>query len=265
MGEPVDLAPGRLQTLLRGPRYGRSLRVLAETASTNDDARADAVAGAPDGHIVVADCQSAGRGSHGRTWASPAGSDLYLSIVARPAMPLAELPPLTLAVGLGVSDAVLRTLDVDDGLVPEVKWPNDVWLRGRKCAGILIEASSLGEVAGPVVIGIGLNVNRMQWPDELRSTATSLRAERAGGEPLDRGRVLALLLEEVERWVDIFTARGGAAIASALDDRLALRGRRVQCGAVNGTLVGIAASGAVRIATDRRIEELVAGRLELAE
>jgi BirA family biotin operon repressor/biotin-[acetyl-CoA-carboxylase] ligase len=265
MDAPADLAPIRLQTLLRGRRYGRSMRVLSETASTNDDARTDALAGAPDGHVVVADFQRAGRGSHGRVWTSPAGGDLYLSIVARPAMPLAELPPLTLAVGLGVADAVLRTFDVDEGLVPEVKWPNDVWLRGRKCAGILIEASSTGEIAGPVVIGIGLNVNRLEWPDELRSTATSLRAERAAGTPLDRGRVLALLLDEVERWVDVFSLRGGAAIASALDSRLALRGQRVRCGTVVGTLAGIAPSGAVRIATDDAMRELVAGRLELVE
>ena len=265
MDAPADLAPNRLQTLLLGRRYGRSLRVLAETASTNDDARADALAGAPDGHVVVADFQSAGRGSHGRVWTSPAGSDLYLSIVERPAMPLAELPPLTLAVGLGVADAVLRTFDVDAGIVPEVKWPNDVWLRGRKCAGILIEASSTGEIAGPVVIGIGLNVNRLEWPDELRSTATSLRAERAAGTPLDRGRVLALLLKEVERCVDVFALHGGAAIASALDSRLALRGQRVRCGAITGKLAGVAPSGAVRIATDQGMQELVAGRLERAE
>jgi BirA family biotin operon repressor/biotin-[acetyl-CoA-carboxylase] ligase len=262
---PTDLAQENVEALLRTRSYGRSLRVLSETASTNDDARADAAAGAPNGHVVVADSQSAGRGSHGRVWSSPGGSDLYLSIVARLSTPLSELPPLTLAVGLGVADAVVRTLEVRDPHEPQVKWPNDVWLRGKKCAGILVEASSVGAAAGPVVIGIGLNVNRLQWPEDVRLAATSLRAERVSGAPLDRAQVLAVLLAEVERWVDVFLQRGGEAIASALQPRLALRGRQVRCGTVNGVLVGVAGSGAVRIATEAGLRELVAGRLELDE
>src|SRR5689334_18189002 len=102
----AEIAAERVLPQLRTVRYGRSLRVLATTDSTNDDAHEDAARGALDGHVVVADAQRSGRGSHGRTWASPAGTDLYLSIVARPELSLNELPPLTLAVGLAVAEAV---------------------------------------------------------------------------------------------------------------------------------------------------------------
>jgi BirA family biotin operon repressor/biotin-[acetyl-CoA-carboxylase] ligase len=259
---PPDLDPDRLLRELRTQRFGRSLRVLPLTDSTNDDARRDALSGAPDGHVVVADGQRAGRGSHGRVWTSPAGSDLYLSIVARPELPLSALPPLTLAVGLGVADAVERVLAPELATRTEVKWPNDVWLGGKKCAGILVEASTLGSALGPVVIGIGLNVNRLHWAEGLETSATSLRAARPGGAALDRGAALCALLLAVETWVDRFAHAGGEAVASALDARLALRGRQVRCADCEGTLLGVAASGAIRVATPTGTRELIAGRLE---
>ena len=269
MSAPSDLLEDRVQVLLRTLRYGRSLRVLPETDSTNDDARADAAAGAVDGHVVVADAQRHGRGSHGRSWASPAGTDLYLSIVARPERPLAQLAPLTLAVGLGVVECVDAMLG-NQALAPaRVKWPNDVWIGTKKCAGILVEARA---VAGPgsaperaeLVIGIGLNVNRLDFPEELATSATSLRASREPSTLLDRAMVLVTLLRHVERRVDHFVARGGEPLAAALQPRLALRGTRVRCDGREGTLLGVASSGALRLATDSGMVELISGRIEPA-
>jgi BirA family biotin operon repressor/biotin-[acetyl-CoA-carboxylase] ligase len=235
--------------------------VVELSESTNDDARRDALAGAPDGHVVVADSQRSGRGSQGRSWVSPPGDDLYLSIVARPALELAQLPPLTLAVGLGVADAVERLLAPPRPKV-EVKWPNDVRIADQKCAGVLVEASSVGNELGPVVIGVGLNVNRMHWPHELQGVATSLLAAQPDRGRFDRGIVLACVLAEVESWLDRFLAEGGAPLVAALEQRLALRGQRVRIGGIEGTLAGVAPSGAVRIATASGMRELVAGRLE---
>jgi BirA family biotin operon repressor/biotin-[acetyl-CoA-carboxylase] ligase len=264
----AELDPGRIGSLLCTRSYGRSLELLASTDSTSDDARRAAEAGAPDGHVVLAESQHRGRGQQGRTWASPPGTDLYLSIVARPRLPFAALPPLTLAVGLGVADASEQLLAHAQAPRAQVKWPNDVLLGGQKCAGILVETSSAaqpqrepGAAEVAVVIGIGLNVNRLDWPDELRPLATSLRAHRPGAERVDRGIALAALLACVERWVDALVARGGDAIASELDARLALRGQRVRCGDCAGTLLGVAPSGAVRIATDLGVRELIAGRI----
>ena len=268
----AELAPERMHALLRTRAYGRSLELLQSTESTNDDARRAAEGGAPDGHVVLAETQLSGRGQHGRSWASPPGSDLYLSIVARPKLPLSALPPLTLAVGLGVAEAAEELMAHSHAPRAEVKWPNDVLLSGYKCAGILVETSSaLPAGADPnsaqvaAVIGIGLNVNRLDWPDELRRSATSLRAHRPGAERIDRALALAALLGAVERWVDALQTRGGEAMARELDARLALRGRRVRCGDVEGVLAGVAGSGAVRIATDNGMRELLAGRIVAAD
>jgi BirA family biotin operon repressor/biotin-[acetyl-CoA-carboxylase] ligase len=261
MSAPAELAPERVQALLRTLRYGRSLRVLPETDSTNDDARAEAERGAVDGHVVLADAQRRGRGSHGRSWASPVGTDLYLSIVARPELPLAQLAPLTLAVGLGVAEAVDTVLRDSTTATARVKWPNDVWLGDKKCAGILVEARSTHERV-ELVIGVGLNVNRLGFPDELAASATSLRASRVDHEPLDRAGVLAALLFQIELRVDAFVREGGEPLSRALEPRLALVGTRVRCDGKEGTLVGVAPSGALRLATEAGLVELISGRIE---
>jgi BirA family biotin operon repressor/biotin-[acetyl-CoA-carboxylase] ligase len=258
---PADLSPARLATLLRTRSYGRSLEVLEQTDSTNDDARRAALAGAVSGHAVLADRQTAGRGSQGRSWSSPGGLDLYVSIVERPSLSLAELPPLTLAVGLGVAGAVDELLGAVAPMA-RVKWPNDVWLDGKKCAGVLIEASSQGEQLHSLVIGIGLNLNRQDFAGELADSATSLRAQRPAQPPLDRGVALAVLLAHVEDWVTRFTVEGAAAVASALDARLAMLGETVRCGALEGRLIGVSRAGAALIETASGPCEAFAGRLE---
>lgn len=257
----LDLAVARIQSLLHTQRLGRSLRVCDVSDSTNDEARREGFDGAADGHVIVADSQRKGRGSHGRSWESPPGDDLYLSIVARPELALGHLPPLTLAVGLGVAEAVERVLGPSCSAV-EVKWPNDVRISGKKCAGILVEASSVGAELGPVVIGIGVNVNRATWPEALEATATSLYAASGCERRLDRAVVLAAILDAVELWMDRFASLGGEPVVAALESRLALRGQQVRIGAIEGTLVGVAPNGALRIATRSGVREVIAGRLE---
>lgn len=250
-----DLDPARVASGLESERYGRSLDVRAETGSTNDDARAALEAGAPDGHVVVADRQSAGRGARGRRWHSPPGTDLYLSIVARVPLEPSRLPPLTLAVGLGVA----RTVTTLGASGVALKWPNDIWIDRRKCGGVLVEASTRGAALDGVVIGIGVDVNRERFEEEIAPIATSLR--RATGRPLDRALVLARLLAEVEREVDRLVRFGPGPTVREVDARLALRGERVACDEVEGVLVGLAPSGALRLRTERGMRELVAGTL----
>lgn len=250
------LDAGRITAQLGTARYGRSLRVLALTGSTNDDARSDAAAGAVDGHVVVADQQSSGRGSQGRDWQSPGGQDLYVSIVTRPRVSMATLPTLTLAVGLGVANAVDDLLGAPRS---RVKWPNDVWVDRKKVAGILVEAGTTGAEASAVVIGIGLNVNRTQWDGEVGTLATSLRL--VSGADLDRERALAALLLHVERTVDRWAIEGPPAIVPSVDARLALRGERVTHDGAPATLLGLSPSGAIRLQTDAGAVERVSGRI----
>jgi BirA family biotin operon repressor/biotin-[acetyl-CoA-carboxylase] ligase len=259
---PADLDPIAIAARLTTHRYGHSLDVRARTRSTNDDARLAADAGAPDGHVVVADAQDAGRGAHGHTWSSPGGTDLYLSIVDRPAVPPQVLPQLTLAVGVGVAECVAALTEQPT----HVKWPNDVLVGpprdARKCAGVLVETSSVGMQLGAAIIGIGLDVNRQEFNEDLADVATSLA--RVRGHALARDAVLARLLREVEIWVDRLVRAGSAPIVAARGQRLAWRGERVRCGDVVGELVGVDAGGALRIATSAGVRTLSAGRLRRA-
>lgn len=251
----ADLHLNQIEPLLTTRRFGRSLELRELTDSTNDDARAAANAGAVDGHVVVADAQRKGRGAHGRSWLSPPGQDLYLSIVAKLEVPLAELSLLTLAVGAGVAEAVELSANVK----AQIKWPNDVWVDGRKIAGILVEAASLGERALPVVIGIGLNVNRDAFPAELETPATSLKL--AGGAPVARAQALAVLLARVEHWVDRFAAGERSALIALVNERLALRGEQARCDELEGVVAGVAPSGALQLRVAGTVRDLYAGTL----
>lgn len=255
-----DLSSEATQTHLHTTRYGRSLEVLLRTGSTNDDARERSHAGAADGHVVVADTQDTGRGSRGRAWLSPAGQDLYVSIVARVPVILSQLPPLTLAVGLAVAETVDALLGAPRS---RVKWPNDVWIDDRKVAGILLEGSSAGQNLESVIIGIGLNVNRTEFPDWLDTPGTSLSlATHTPSFHFERNLVLARLLDDVERWVDRFVSHGIEPIVNALDQRLALRGERVSCEGIYGVVEGVARNGALRLRTERGLEDVFSGRIE---
>jgi len=246
--------PTRLLPLLGTRWLGRAFDWQAACASTNDLAAARGRAGAPEGLVVAADAQSGGRGRLGRSWHSPAGESLYFSILLRPARPAAEVPPLTLLAGAAVARALAGL-----GLAPRLKWPNDVLLveqnthasRARKVAGILTEMSSEGERVGQVVVGIGLNANGLDFPDEIADRATSLR--RVAGQAFDRARVLAAVLAAFEPLYEEFRAGGPAAAVRAWQEHASLGDRwRVSAPGqpVEGIALGIDPDGALRLRDD---------------
>ncbi len=253
---PADLAPARLRAGLTTASLGRSLEVHAVVDSTMDVARAAAEAGAPDGHLVLADAQRAGRGRRGAPWLSPPGSDLYLTLVLRRLPPTSELPLLGLAAAL----AVCETADALEVGPATVKWPNDVLIGGRKAAGILTEAYQ-GEDGDPVVLlGVGIDVGRRTWPEALREVATSFA--EAKGEAVERAEVLLAWLPRLERWRErLRSAIGRAELLAALQDRLAWLGQTVRCDEVEGRLLGLDERGSVRLRTPTGIRTLHAGTL----
>lgn len=183
---------------LRAALPGRRLIFFEQTTSTNDEARKLAWEGAADGTVVLAEKQTAGRGRRGARWVSPPGRNGIVSVLCRPG---AELPPgkwarLTLAAALAGCDA----LDAVPGLsaAADVKWPNDLYLSGRKVAGILVESAWAAD-GGFVVIGTGFNLNLepSDFPDELKNTATSVWMER-GGRAVDRTVFLTNYLRALE-------------------------------------------------------------------
>lgn len=244
--------PGRLTTRT----LARSLDLRESTGSTMDDARAALDAGAPEGHTVIADTQSAGRGSHGRVWTSPAGGDLYLSIALRPKVPLERLATMTLAVGLAVARTVESFLGEDRAAV---KWPNDVLVDGAKCAGILVESRASSAGIEGVIVGIGLDCNREGSTLLDGTRITSIGAVL--GEAVDRGDVAARLFAELERTLDRWTDEGLAGILPEFARRLAFRGEPVRLDSLEGELLGLGEDGSLVLRTARGVESFSAGRL----
>lgn len=187
---------------------------LVECGSTNDEAARLARAGARHGTIVIAQSQRAGRGRDGRAWQSPPGMGLYLSAVVRPSMPLVDVPPMTLAIGIGLCDAVRAT-----GANARLKWPNDVLVDGKKLAGVLVEAQSQGHKLESVVIGIGLNV---VGPVPALVAERAIALEQAADSEIDREALIAAVLAHVEHWVDRYVAMGLEEIIPAWTERMAL-------------------------------------------
>jgi BirA family transcriptional regulator, biotin operon repressor / biotin---[acetyl-CoA-carboxylase] ligase len=259
---PSVLDLERLQRELSTARFGRSLHYVERTGSTNDDARSAIARSVSNGHTIVSDAQSAGRGSRGRLWESPAGTDLYVSIVDRLPVALSELPPLTLAVGLAVADTADALLRGSGAPASQVKWPNDMFIGSKKCAGVLIETSTGLAGGDAVVIGIGLNVNRSVFAPELAAHATSLCTSHPAHAPIDRTRALGVLLNHVEARVDQFVSQGATAIVRELEPRLFLLGRRVRVEALEGVIRGVAPSGALLLETDYGLRHVIAGRPE---
>lgn len=213
---------------------------LAECGSTNDEAARLARAGASHGTVVVAASQRAGRGRDGRVWASPPGLGLYLSAVVRPPLPLALVPPMTLAIGVGVCEAAREA-----GADARLKWPNDVLVDGRKLAGVLVEAQSQGSRLEAVVVGIGVNLGG-ELPPELAARATTLAA--AAGREIDGARFTSALLGHVERWIDRYVASGLPVVIAAWHERMVhgLAARATIDGApLEGEVVGLDGEGAL--------------------
>jgi BirA family biotin operon repressor/biotin-[acetyl-CoA-carboxylase] ligase len=203
-----DLASAALLPRLTTQRLGRRYELLPACASTNDEVAARAATYADEGLLVAANQQTGGRGRRGRFWHSPPSENLYFSLLLRPALPARLASPLTLLAGAALAQAL-----ADLAFSPRLKWPNDVLLETpaglRKVAGILSEMASEGERVRHVVLGVGVNVNALAFPDTLAAIATSLRLVR--GSALNRGTLLAAFLNAFEPLYHDFLAAGPAA------------------------------------------------------
>jgi len=200
-----------------------------------------AAEGAPSGTVVGAEEQTAGQGRHGRSWHSESGVGLYVSVILRRQYAPATLPVVTLALGLAVRESILRYTD----LVCDLRWPNDVLIQSKKCAGILTQLESSTH-SSAIMAGIGINVNHSSFPVELSGIATSLRI--ASGCIHSRERLLVELLVSVDAYCDLLETQGrGAVIETFSRASSYVSGRRVcvdQDGVdLRGTTAGLNDSG----------------------
>ena len=190
---PDVLSLSELKSRIHNEWAGNDIYYYEETGSTNIDAKRLAEEGAAHGAVVVADKQNAGRGRRGRTWQSPAGKDIYFTILLRPDFEPDKAAGLTLVMALSVAQAVEAVCELKAG----IKWPNDVVVNGKKICGILTEMNVETDYIQYVVIGVGINVNLDEMPEEIEKMATSLLLE-SGKETARAG----LLQEVLKRFED---------------------------------------------------------------
>lgn len=205
---------------------------LAETGSTNDDAKRLAAEGSPEGTLIWADAQTSGRGRRGRTWQSPAGN-LYISIILRPAAPVAIVGQLGFAAALAIAETAASLLPADRDIA--CKWPNDVLIGGRKVAGLLLETDMRPDGATDwLVLGVGINVAR--HPSGMEFPATSLAAQ---GARVDVADVLRGFAGHFLAWYDVWRAYGFAPLREAWLRRAAGLGGPIMVRLEDRTLAGV--------------------------
>jgi BirA family biotin operon repressor/biotin-[acetyl-CoA-carboxylase] ligase len=242
-------------------RLGRPVLVCERLGSTNDVVHERAAAGAAEGLLVLAEEQTRGRGRLNRSWWAPAGTSLLMSLLLRPPIPAHQAGQLTMCLGL----AAVEGIEAVTGLRPALKWPNDLWLGGRKLGGMLTELRMDGERLEYAVLGLGLNVNlefaeRSATPSDLVATATSLLMVL--GRPVDRLQLLVAILARCEAWYDRLLR--GESLHRAWAAWLETVGRDVKvttsAGVLHGRAVGVTAEGALLVqGQDGRVHTIWAG------
>jgi BirA family biotin operon repressor/biotin-[acetyl-CoA-carboxylase] ligase len=266
---PDLLLPEEIEAGLTTRWLARDLRWLETTDSTNRDALDLARAGAGHGTTVVAEAQTAGRGRLGRSFFSPPRKNHYGSSVLRPRLLTADAPPFILASAIAVAEAIEQTLG-DSGAV-EIKWPNDVLLGGLKTSGILMELSAEATRVVFLVLGIGvnLNVDRREFPQEFQETATSLASHC--GRPIDRIAFAQRLYNALEPALDTCAEGGFEALRPRFEARFRMRGRRISVLELDGArqtgvAEGVASDGALLLRRDDgELSRLVAGDVTIAK
>ena len=264
---PDFLHPAAIAAGMKTNRLGGTLITYPETGSTNSALARLGEEGAPEGTVLLAECQLQGKGRLGRVWASPPGVNLYGSVLLRPPITPLEAPQLTLLSAV----AVARTVSLCTGLTPVIKWPNDILVNGRKVAGLLNEMTAETDRVSTVVLGIGVNLNmtRDQFPPELRHPASSLFLE--SGQPVDRIVFSRRLLEELDALYDRYLGGGYGAIRDEWLSFCGVVNRRVRVddgGAPSreGTVLGIDESGALLLRRDDgQVEPVYAGDVSLLQ
>ena len=199
---PDVMTKEELDSLIKTQWAGRNILYYDVTDSTNLRVKQAGDEGAPHGTLAVADRQTAGRGRRGRTWISPAGSSIYMSILLRPEITPDKASMLTLVMALSVAEGIGQGMVQSECPALQIKWPNDIIINGKKLAGILTVMSSQLDYINHVTIGVGINVNMPDVPEEIAQTATSLRIEC--GHTVKRAPLIAAVMERLEENYEIF-------------------------------------------------------------
>lgn len=260
---PACFSADEIKSRLKTEWAGREVFFYEEIGSTNTEINRLADAGKPHGTLAVADCQTGGKGRRGRNWVSPSGSNIYMSILLRPEIAPDKASMLTLVMALAVSKAIDEVCDVKT----QIKWPNDILLSQRKIVGILTEMTAEPDYISHVVIGVGINTNQEELPEEIRANATSLFLET--GEKTDRASIVERTMYYFEQEYASFMEKGNLELlVEEYNERLVNRNRAVRVlepgNEYEGTAEGINASGELLvIRKDGTKEQVYAGEVSV--
>lgn len=235
-----EIAPDAMNTIWAG----RTVRFYECTDSTNARAKMEAENGAENGMLVVADMQTAGRGRRGRSWESPAGSNIYFTLLLKPDIAPERASMLTLVMALAVVKGIEDVLP--EGPAPMIKWPNDVVMNGKKVCGILTEMTMKRNAIDYVLIGVGINVFKQEFAPELVEKATSIEAESR--QELARTELLVHIIKAFEEYYEIFREKESLAGLRTLYNQKLVNCEREVCvldpkGEYRGVATGINDTG----------------------
>jgi BirA family biotin operon repressor/biotin-[acetyl-CoA-carboxylase] ligase len=262
---PDLLLPDVLAPLVRSTIFNQHIRHYFKLGSTNSAAMQAAAEGAPEGTVFLAEQQTAGRGRGGHAWHSVQSAGIYCSVILRPVLPPSEVVVLSLAAALAVFSAVHSR---DPKVAPDLKWPNDLLLGGKKFCGILTEMNAEATRVRYIVVGVGINVNHESFPAELQPIATSLRL--ASGREWSRVELCAALLKSLDSEYRALMEKPDAreSVLKRFQERSSsVRDRQVfvdaEEGGYEGTTYGLDGRGFLQVRTPQGLRVVLSGSLQL--
>ncbi len=232
--QPNLLTESEIKAGLATNYLGKHVHYEKSVKSTQEIAHRISRDGAIEGTIVVADEQVAGKGRLGRPWFSPIGTGIWMSLILRPKIPPQQAPQLTLLTAV----AVIRGIKAATDLQCDIKWPNDILLNGRKLVGILTEMQADPDQIHSVIIGIGINVNETDFPEEIKEIATSLKIEKE--EEINRATVIKSILEQFEELYELFLNEGFIPIKKLWESNAITIGRNITARTTTNSIHGFA-------------------------
>jgi BirA family biotin operon repressor/biotin-[acetyl-CoA-carboxylase] ligase len=262
---PDLLLPKLLRRRLAPGPLGKRIHHFFKTGSTNSIVMALGEAGEPHGTLVLAEEQTAGRGRAGHSWHSEKTNGIYMTVLLRPPIAPLHAPIMTLVAGLAVREAILE----EAGVAPDLRWPNDLMLSGKKFCGILTEMNAEQDRIHFLAVGIGINVNHERVPEALKDVATSLRI--ATGRTYSRIEIIARLLRHLDSYYNRFLSEGPTPIVARFSEVSSYaRGKRVRIETptetYTGTTEGLGPNGLLLVRReDGRVLPVIAGTLNEAK
>lgn len=264
---PDRVDPARISATLSTERFGKTIHYLEECTTTQEIAQQLAREGAADGTVVIAESQTEGKGRMMRPWESTKSKGVWMTVIVRPNVLPYQAPQFTLIAAVAIVNAMKSLYK---NFTPVIKWPNDILVNGRKCTGILTEMLAEVDRVDALLIGIGINVNQQfeDFPDELHDIATSISIEEK--ELVDRGRLVAAILHFLELYTDEYIEHGFSGIKTLWEESSGTIGKRIRATTlrevIEGVAIGITEDGILEIKLDNgKIKQVYSADIEITK